>query len=97
LLPVLATDSGARCRRDGRRCYLNYARLTRRLARLERQTHAGGCPVCGARPNTPIVFSIEPGGRGTDDGQPDVRCEGCGRIMRFTLSLDRPGVEENGG
>lgn len=75
---------------------MNYAPLTRRLARLERHAHVAGCPVYGASPNAPIVFSIEVGERDRNDGEPDERCEGYGRVMCFTLALDRPGVEENG-
>ncbi|MGI8688657.1 MAG: hypothetical protein ACR2M3_08765 [Thermomicrobiales bacterium] len=63
--------------------------LQRRIARLGQ--HMGGtvCPVCGAGPGMPVVFTFDdtPTEMHTPTGTE--YCPGCGRVMWFTITLDR--------
>jgi len=72
-----------------------------RLRRLEEQGRRGVCPECGLPPDGPgyIVLIDEEAPEKSFQGDPNERCESCGRHKYTMIHLvyDEPLDEQGGG
>jgi hypothetical protein len=72
-----------------------------RLKRLEEQGRGGVCPECGFPPNSEgtIVLIDEEDHERSFKGDPNERCQRCGRLLYFVIEVvyGSPASEDAGG
>ena len=68
-----------------------------RLGRLEEHTRGGSCPECGLPPNGHgrIAVIDEERPEGSFDGDPDERCDRCGRYLWCVIKVVYEDPEDN--
>lgn len=73
--------------------------LRRRLDRLEERQRGGRCPECGLAPKDKGYIVLIDEGRPEESikGDPDERCQHCGRRLWFTIEVSAPRDEAREG